>query len=79
MIEVQNWIFDLCNKYTGNSNPNLTDRVFSDLRINGYDFVEFFSEIDKKFNVKTRLLTEMKNGDSFDPSIIEIIHFIQNL
>jgi hypothetical protein len=76
MPEIEKFVIELAKYFSGKENVVLIDRVFDDLGVNGGDFVEFFNEIDEKFQVETRQITEDENGKGVDVTIGEIVNFL---
>jgi hypothetical protein len=74
-------ILSLVEKYCGRKNALPTMRIYADCQINGTDFVEFFDEIDRTYDVDTTALTEKTDASgavtAIDPEIREVIDFVK--
>ncbi|MCC6479269.1 MAG: hypothetical protein IT552_08680 [Sphingomonadaceae bacterium] len=77
MSDAREWLLSHVTDFSGNKHPRLDQRIFADLDINGSDYVDFFDKIDKKFRVDTKIITEDQNGKAVDPTVEQVITFIE--
>ena len=56
--EIEEYILRQARAFSANRHVNLDDYIYKDLKIGGGDAVEFYSDIEKMFDIDLRPITE---------------------
>lgn len=76
--EIEQKVLELAGAYSRKQEVSLSDKVNTDLKLDGFDFIDFILDLEGEYKVSLEVISPHSPGsNALDASMSEIIDFIE--